>query len=494
MTTPRIIPSIERLLQREAMRALQERFGRDATVAAVRSETDALRTQLAARSSTPDDAFHAVALDTEDAVARWVEGAVADRLEDVFTSTLVPLINATGVVIHTNLGRAPLTEPAIRRMREVSEGYVNLEYDLATGRRGARHVHAEALLARLTGAEAAVVVNNNAAATLVLLAALANGREVLVSRGEIVEIGGGFRVPDIMAQSGATLREVGTTNKTRPADYAAAINDRTSLILRVHPSNFRIEGFTERPTLEELVALGHTLSVPVAEDQGNGNLFAVPTAATPSEPSWDPDDPAAGPNPAGGANVWEPTVQASIVAGCDVVCFSGDKLLGGPQAGIIAGSKVLVDRIRKHPLMRAFRVDKLTYAALEATLLEHLAGRASKTVPVLRSLTMTREAIDRRAQRLATRLEGVTGLHLDIVDGFSTVGGGSAPGSQLATRLLALTLEHETPDGLELRLRRLLPPVIARIEHDHVVLDLRTVLPEQDELLAATLQGLSTPA
>ena len=490
MATPRIIPSVERFLQRDAIRALQDRFGRDATIAAARDEIEALRASLNLGASTPDDSSPAGTLDTEDALAAWLEGAVSARVRQDFASSLVPLINATGVVIHTNLGRAPLAESALRRVREVSEGYVNLEYDLATGRRGSRHVHAETLLARITGAEAAAVVNNNAAATLLLLSALASGREVLVSRGEIVEIGGGFRVPDIMAQSGATLREVGTTNKTRAADYAAAINERTGLILRVHPSNFRIEGFTERPSLEELVALGRQLQVPVAEDHGNGNLLAPPSGSMPGKTSASADDLLSGPNQTGATDPWEPTVQASIDAGCDVVCFSGDKLMGGPQAGILAGSRTLIERIRTHPLMRAFRVDKLTYAALEATLLEHLAGRASQTVPVLRSLTMTPEVIEQRAQRLGSQLAHVANLRCEIIDGFSTVGGGSAPGSKLPTRLLALTAEHESPDGLERRLRRLSPPVIARIEHDRVVLDLRSVLPEQDALLAGALQSL----
>ncbi len=285
----------------------------------------------------------------------------------------VPVVNATGVVIHTNLGRAPLAARAVERIGEVARGYATLEYDLARGARGSRSVHAEGLLCALTGAEAAVVVNNNAAAMLLVLGTLARGREVLISRGELVEIGGGFRVPDVMTQSGASLREVGTTNRTRLSDFTAAMGPATALVLRVHPSNFRIEGFTEQPALAAVVAAAHEAGVAVVEDLGSGNV--------------DADSP------------WEPTVQASLAAGVDLVAVSGDKMLGGPQAGIILGKKALVDRLRAHPLMRALRVDKLTYAALEGTLLEHHAGRAHHTVPVLRMLHASKAAVTARARR-----------------------------------------------------------------------------------------------
>jgi L-seryl-tRNA(Ser) seleniumtransferase len=313
-------------------------------------------------------------------------------------------------------------------------------------------------LTRITDAEAAAVVNNNAAATLLMLAALAAGREVLISRGELVEIGGGFRVPDVMAQSGCILREVGTTNRTRAGDYSAALGDRTALILRVHPSNFRIEGFTERPSLAELVALGRQFNVPVVEDLGSGALLPL----------------AAG----------EPLVGDSVAAGAAVVCFSGDKLLGGPQAGILVGRRDLIDRIRTHPLMRALRVDKLTYAALEATLVEYLAGRAVATVPVARMLSMTAAEIEPRARALAERLRAA-GWQADVVDGMSAVGGGSAPGVELPTKLVALSRAGQSADALEATLRSGNPPVIARIERDRVVLDLRTVAAEDDRLIAA---------
>ena len=352
-------------------------------------------------------------------------------------------------------------------------GYSNLEYDLDEGRRSARDVHAETLLGRLTGAEAAVVVNNNAAAVLIMLSALATGGEVIISRGELVEIGGGFRIPDVMLQSGALLREVGTTNKTRAADYAAAIGERSALILRVHPSNFRIEGFTERPELEELVTLGRRFKVPVAEDLGSGNFM-----------DW-------GLGVGGrGSGVDEPVVRSSVDTGADVVCFSGDKLLGGPQAGIIVGRRDILGRIRTHPLMRALRVDKMTYAALEATLLEYARGRAHRTVPVASMIALSAAQIEDRARTVAERLRASTRVQVEIIDGVSTIGGGSAPGSEIPTRLLSVSVGTERPDALEARLRHSDPPIIGRIEHDRLLLDLRTVLPEQDQALTDALLEL----
>jgi L-seryl-tRNA(Ser) seleniumtransferase len=392
---------------------------------------------------------------------------VPARLAALASPSLRPVINATGVIVHTNLGRAPLPQAALARVAALG-GYSNLEYDLAAGQRGRRDVHAERLLCRLTGAEAAVVVNNNAAGTLVTLAALAAGREVIISRGELVEIGGAFRVPDVMAQSGAILREVGTTNRTRAADYAAAIGERTAAILRVHPSNFRIEGFTERPALDELTTLAHRFGLPLIEDIGSGWLGPLP-------PPQSLDD--------------EPAPASSILAGADVVLFSGDKLLGGPQAGIIVGSAACVGRVRRHPLMRALRVDKMTYAALEATLQEYSAGRAAATIPVIRMITMTVEEVAPRAEAIASQLRNAA-LIVESVDGVSTTGGGSAPGSQLPTRLIALRHRTLSAAQLEERLRSSEPPVIGRIEDDRVLLDVRTVPPEQDALLISLLEQL----
>ena len=477
----RTIPSIELLRQRPAVRALEARFGAEATVDALRTAAAEARSAIAGGDA---------ALSTESAVVARLEAAAASRLGEAFRPSLEAVINATGVIIHTNLGRAPLAASAIDRVVEVARGYSSLEYDLDRGTRGRRDVHAEALLCRLTGAEAAVVVNNNAAATMLVLAALAAGREVIVSRGELVEIGGGFRVPDVMAQSGASLREVGTTNKTRVSDYGAAVNERTGLILRVHPSNFRIEGFTERPTLADLVALGKKLNIPVAEDLGSGYLAALGSGSDwgRTRVGLGSDRGRIGVGLGSDTMSTEPTVQATVAAGVDICCFSGDKLLGGPQAGIIVGRAALVERIRKHPLMRALRVDKMTYAALEATLTEYAAGRAATTVPVQRMLTMTADEVRARAETLAAAIGTLTGWRAELVAGASAIGGGSAPGVELPTWLVAIANDDLSPDALEERLRRLTPPVIARIEGDRVVLDLRTVLPAQDAHLAALLQ------
>ena len=460
MTTPRILPSIDRLRQRPAVRALETEYGRAAVLAALRNVTMTLRRELTGPGPSP--------IDDGEQAASAIEQRTASQLVAGFAPSLVPIINATGVIVHTNLGRAPLAEPAVRRVTQLAAVYTNLEYDLATGQRGSRCVHAERLLSRVTKAQAAVVVNNNAAAVLLVLAALAQGREAIISRGELVEIGGGFRIPDVMRQSGALVREVGTTNKTRATDYAAAISDRTALILRVHRSNFRIEGFTERPRLEELVALGQRFEIPVVEDLGSGNLLDHQT----------PD------------GVDEPSIAASVAAGAAVCCFSGDKLLGGPQAGIIVGAEEPLSRIRTHPLMRALRVDKMTYAALEATLIEYARGRARTTVPVARMLTATAEEIGPRAVALADRLAGHALFEADIVDGVSTVGGGGAPGSALPTNLVRLTPRGGSAVKLETLLRSLRPPIITRIEDESVLLDLRTVLPEQDGQLTGALTRL----
>jgi L-seryl-tRNA(Ser) seleniumtransferase len=456
-TAFRVIPSIEQLRQRPSVSALEQEHGHEATVAALRDASAAVRQTIAGASRhAPRDS---------DAAAIAIEQRAAVHLKTRFRGSLRPAINATGVIIHTNLGRAPLAPAAVERLTTIAKGYSNLEYNVAQGARGSRTVHAEQLLTALTGAEAAVVVNNNAAATMLILAGLASGREVIISRGELVEIGGGFRVPDVMVQSGAVLREVGTTNRTRVADYRAAIGPKTALVLRVHPSNFRIEGFTERPSLEELVAAAHTSDIPIVEDLGSGCLIeAIPE---------------------------EPRVQQSIAAGVDVVCFSGDKLLGGPQAGIVVGRRQYVDRLRRHPLMRAIRVDKLTLAALEGTLIEYLAGRAEQTIPVLRMIRAGADSIERRARRIAERL-GSAGWQVSFVSGSSAIGGGSAPGVDLPTVLVALAREALSADELDAKLRALDPPVIARIANDKVVLDLRTVDEEDDERLADLIIGSRT--
>ncbi len=461
MSDLRIIPSIEHLRQRDEIQRLESLYGRDSTVRALRAEAAALRETL---THAPEHVR-----ETEDAAVH-IETRLERRLRQWVTPSLGRLLNATGVIVHTNLGRAPLGRSAIARVADVASGYSNLEYDLARGARGTRSAHAAALLTHLTGAEAALVVNNNAAAVLLALATLAAGREVVISRGELVEIGGGFRIPDVMRASGATLREVGTTNRTRAADYSAAFTDRTALVLRVHPSNFRIDGFAERPPLAEVVEVSARFAVPVVEDLGSGNLFSTPALDN------------------------EPTIGDSIGAGVAACMFSGDKLLGGPQAGLIVGRQDVLERLRSHPLMRALRVDKLIYAALEATLVEHVVGRAGQTIPVVRMIDATVECLGTRAQQIVARLDGVAGFDLTIESGVSTIGGGSTPGVTLPSRQLAISLADHSAARLSGRLRRATPPVVGRIEDERVLLDLRTVAPEEDDALVEVLRGLAGDA
>ena len=453
----RQIPSVDELLNRPGLAELSSRAGRGLVVDVARAVLADLRAQLA---KEPDAS--AKELD-----ARELEARVAAEVEEALALSLRPVINATGVVLHTNLGRAPLPPGVIEHLARTATQYSNLEYDLAAGARGKRDVHTARLLARLVGAEAAIVVNNNAAAVFLVLNTLAKGAEVLVSRGELIEIGDGFRIPDIMGESGALLREVGTTNRTRIADYERAINERTRLLLRVHPSNFRIVGFTERPSLAEMVELGRRFSLPVFEDLGSGCLRDLSSAG-----------------------ISEPGARESFAAGVPIVSFSGDKLLGGPQAGIIAGKKEFVERIRRNPLFRALRVDKLTIAVLEVTLNAYLRG-ALDEVPALRMIRMPVEEIEQRVAALLERVRGELpkDAKTELVSGFSVIGGGSTPDQSLPTCLLAVSSRRYTAAQLEERLRR--PekgaPVIARIEDDRLVLDLRTVFPEQEASLLASL-------
>jgi len=380
------------------------------------------------------------------------------------------VINATGVIIHTNLGRAPYSDAAKRAVSEVAALYCTLEYDIETGNRGHRGSHAEAMIAELTGAEAAVIVNNCAAAAFLVLSVFASGGEVIVSRGELVEIGGDFRVPDVLVQSGATLREVGTTNRTKTADYEQAIGEQTRLILRVHPSNYRIVGFTAMPSVSELADLSHKNGVLLYEDIGSGALIDLSKYGLADEP----------------------IVADSIRDGADIVSFSGDKLLGGPQSGIIAGRRELIDRVRKHPLYRALRVDKLAYAALEATLGAYQRETALEEIPVLRMITVSKEAVRERTVKFAallrSRVGEISDLRIEISDGRSAVGGGAAPLVQPETVVLSISHSRLSADELGATLRTAKPPVIGRIEDDRVLLDLRTVdVAEEEELLVALI-------
>ncbi len=398
-----------------------------------------------------------------------------ERLEHVLTENiqkhLLPnlrtVVNAAGVVLHTNLGRAPLSDLAQKSLSAYSVHYTNLEYDVAAGKRSHRDKLLDSLLREVLGCEAAAVVNNNAAAVFLILNTLASGREVVVSRGELVEIGGSFRIPEIMARSGAILREVGTTNKTRVKDYRDAIRPNTALLLRVHPSNFRMRGFTERPGLEELVALAHESHIPLVEDIGSGCLVDLAPFGIKDEPM----------------------VQTSISAGADLVSFSGDKLLGGPQAGVIAGDRKMVEAIQRNPFMRTYRVDKLIYGALEATLQSYRFSRAASEIPVLRMISISNEELVKRARNFIRRLRAKLpeGVKVQRVQGESVVGGGSCPDCSLSTTLVAIECNQLRPNVIESRLRAQDPPIIVRLEENRVLIDLRTVFPGQENIL---LEGL----
>jgi len=479
----RKLPSVDDVMRGPAVCSLATSYGHDSVVDAVRVALARLRQEIT--SGLLDE-------DALELALSGLAGAVENQLRQALRYSLRPVINATGVILHTNLGRAPLGDAAIEHIRETAASYSNLEFELGTGERGKRDVHVDRLFRKLlshdmdgagsrtegtglrpggtgeaavsTRAETAtIVVNNNAAAVLLALNTLADGGEVIVSRGELVEIGGSFRIPDVMAKSGATLREVGTTNRTRTADYERAITERTRLLLRVHRSNFEITGFTEQASTTELAALARKRSIPLMEDLGSGALIDLRSVGI------------------GG----ELGVLDSLRSGVDVVTYSGDKLLGGPQAGLISGRPEFIARMRLNSLFRALRVDKLIYAALEATLLEY-ARHDHDAVPTLRMMRLTKEAIGERAEALATRI-ATPKLKVDIVDGESILGGGAAPSSILLTRALALTCEGLSADELAARLRSSDPPIIARVDEGRVLLDLRTVFPEQDAVLVAAL-------
>jgi L-seryl-tRNA(Ser) seleniumtransferase len=443
----RALPSVDALLSEPATAPLIERFGRQAVVGALRA------TLTDTRASLRSDASAAV-----DPAA--LLNAAAARLQRAFNPTLRSVINATGIIIHTNLGRAPLSPAAQRAVLEVAADYSTLEYDPETGRRGSRLIHADAVLREVTGAEAALVVNNNAAALVLILSALARDRDVIISRGQLVEIGGGFRVPDVMAQSGAHLVEVGTTNRTRLADFEQAVSERSAMIMRAHASNFRQIGFVEQPPPASLAALAHAHGILAVDDLGSGALLDTVMFGLEHEP----------------------TVQESLAAGFDLVAFSGDKLLGGPQAGIIVGKRALIDILRRHPLARALRMDKLGLAALTATLDHYRRGEAVEQIPVWRMIAKSLDDVRLTAARWAQRTGG------EVISGTSAVGGGSLPGETLPTALLALSVSH--PDDFTARLRAHNPPVIARIQDDRVLFDPRTVFEEQEMLLLGAIHSV----
>ncbi|CBE68215.1 MAG: L-seryl-tRNA(Sec) selenium transferase [Candidatus Methylomirabilis oxygeniifera] len=460
----RQLPSVDELLQEPSIRETARTLPRWAVVEAIREVLERRRRLIANGHSESMQA------DLSSRVALVAEAQqIALRLN---RPALRRLINATGVVIHTNLGRAPLAEVAVERMVEVARGYSNLEYDLERGDRGSRQDHAEWLLCRLTGAEAAFAVNNNAAAVLLAINTLAEGREVIVSRGELVEIGDSFRIPDIMRRAGGILREVGTTNRTYLKDYEDAVSPASAIILKVHTSNFRIQGFANQVPVAELAGLGEKTGLPVVEDVGSGALIDLVQLGLSREPM----------------------PSESIRAGADLVTFSGDKLLGGPQAGLIVGKRLLVTKLRRNPLARAVRIDKLSLAALEATLRLYLdEGQAVAHTPVLQALVMPLQEIERRARRLRDRITALASDHLEvsIIEGTSEVGGGALPLEAIPTRLVAVQGIRMTAQVLEGRLRRAEPPVMVRIKDNRIVVDPRTVSEDELDTLAELIASAS---
>jgi len=449
MTNLQTLPSIEQLLQTQRAVDLAGRYGRPLVTNALRSILDDLRTRLKldSQAAAPDNKL--ILYQAESLISAWT------------APTLQPVINATGVILHTNLGRAPLSKAAIEAMRQVSLGYSNLEFDLETGKRGSRLDHAEEVLKQLFGVEAAVVVNNNASAVLLTLAALASKKRVVIARSQLVEIGGGFRVPDVMKQSGAKLVEVGTTNKVRLSDYQEALEDGGGLLMHAHRSNFKLIGFTEEPSLKDMVETAHRADRIVLDDLGSGALLDTARYGL----------------------VHEPTVQESLAAGVDVVCFSGDKLLGGPQAGIIIGRAGLMAKIKMHPLARAMRADKTCLAGITATLLHYLKDEAEREIPIWNMIAMPLNDVKSRAEGWMHELG--TG---SVVGSESTVGGGSLPGESFPSYVLSLSVN--SPDKFLKKLRRQNPPIVARTENDRILFDPRTVLPEQDQLFLSILRSL----
>jgi L-seryl-tRNA(Ser) seleniumtransferase len=453
----RHLPSVDKLITEDRIKQLQESYPRALVVDLIRQHLEQERLSIASGGPCP----------TLDEIVE----SVCAQVQALVHPNPRPVINATGILLHTNLGRAPLSPEAIAAMELASQGYCNLEFDLESGLRGSRHNHGEQALCQLTGAEAALVVNNNASAVLLALTALAKRREVIVSRGQAVEIGGGFRIPEVMRQSGARLVEVGTTNCTYAEDYEQAISPRTAALVRVHSSNFKLLGFTHSVSLEELIALGNRYQLPVFDDLGSGCLLDT------SKFGLDP----------------EPMVQQSVALGASLAFFSGDKLLGGPQAGIIVGQKALIDKLKRYPLARAVRIDKIRLAGLIATLAHYLKDEAISKIPVWRMIATPVAEIEKRARLWAQALEGLA----RVVDGESMIGGGSLPGGTLPTKLLALGRqgrreEKDLAQALAQGLRHQEPPVVGRISGHLLLLDPRSVLPEEDEAVLRALQSVTS--
>lgn len=457
----RMIPKVDNLMETEEMKALCQSATRELVLDAIRTVTDGVRDFI--NESDDEDQIINKIQNIQDDIAKEVNSYCSFHMKRV--------VNGTGTILHTNLGRAVISDDAARRVLNLVTGYSNLEYDLESGERGSRYSHFEKIITKITGAEAAMAVNNNAAAVLLILSALAKDREVVVSRGELVEIGGSFRVPDVMAQSGSKLVEVGTTNKTHIYDYENAINENTAALLKVHTSNYRIVGFTESVQVEDLTKLAHKHNLPVIEDIGSGVLVDLSKYGL----------------------EYEPTVQASIEAGADIVCFSGDKLLGGPQAGIIVGKKLLIDKIKKHPLTRALRIDKFTAVALESVFHDYLdENRAVNNIPVLKSINLSYEDIKNKAEHIRIKLmdEINESCEIKIEDCQSQIGGGSLPLERINSAALMFKPLTMTTASLEKKLRHIKTPVIGRVVNDYFIIDLRTVLQNEEEIIISAFRSV----
>ena len=440
MNEYRKLPSVEKFFQTEGIEKIVSKFGREQTLKATREVLDHFRTQIKSGNKAPGH--------------EEILGLIIDILSDRFSPTLIPVVNATGVILHTNLGRSPLSKETILEMSSIGEHYNTLEFNLSSGKRGSRSIHAEEILVQLTGAEAATVVNNNAAAVLLVLSALANRKNVIIARSQLIEIGGGFRIPDVMKQSGAKLKEVGTTNRVKVSDYESALQEPAGLVMRAHHSNFKILGFTEEPILEDIVSVAHKYSIPVLDDLGSGTFLDTSQFGLSHEP----------------------TIFDSVKAGVDLISFSGDKLLGGPQAGIIIGKKNLIQKVKTHPLARAVRPDKICLAGLSATLTHYLKDEAIQKIPIWRMISQTPLDLENRANAWREKL-----LIGEVIPSLSTIGGGSLPEETLPTFVLAISTQK--PEAFMKKLRTLNTPVIARLDDNKILFDPRTVLPEHETSL-----------
>lgn len=457
----RLIPKIDVLMESDEIKSLCNNISREYVLESVRTVTDNLR-EFINNSNNETEIEKKIDSVTED---------IKKEVKSYTSFNMKRVVNGTGTILHTNLGRAVISKNAADRIQQLVTGYSNLEYDLEEGARGSRYSHFEKIITKITGAESAMAVNNNAAAVLLILSALCKGKEVVVSRGELVEIGGSFRVPEVMSQSGCKLVDVGTTNKTHLYDYENAINEETKALLKVHTSNYKIVGFTESVTVEELAELAHKHCIPVIEDIGSGVLVDLSRYGL----------------------EYEPTVQASIKAGADIVCFSGDKLLGGPQAGIIVGKKALIDKIKKHPLTRALRIDKFTAIALECVFHEYIdEKRAVKNIPVLNLINRSIDDIKNHAETLHKRLTAEVGEYCEItVEGCeSQIGGGSLPLERINSFALSIRPLNMTTAALEKQLRYMETPVVGRVVNDFFLIDLRTVLEGEEEIILKVFKNI----